>query len=148
MSMNAPLAETADDRTDENNDRYWVGLAYIAFPLGYFNPAIALLSVIIAYVRKDSAPAWLETHYVSQIQTFWRGFIVLIIGFIGLIAIMFTALDLGGFDMTSLAAFGVGGGIIAIGITLLWIWVLVRSISGISRLLNQQKVDKPYGYWI
>jgi uncharacterized membrane protein len=146
--MDAPIIETANDRTDENNDRIWVGVAYIAFALGYFYAPLALLGVIIAYVRKDASPAWLETHYISQIQTFWRVLIALILAGLSVVAIILTALDVHQFDVTSMAWFGLGGGIVTVGLTLIWVWVLVRSVGGIIRLINHQKVDKPYGYWI
>ena len=40
----------------------------------------AIVGLIMAYVNRDDAPAWLESHYRFQIRTFWIGALYLFLG--------------------------------------------------------------------
>ena len=40
----------------------------------------SLIGVIIAYVYRDDAPEWLQSHFQLQIRTFWIAFLFFFIG--------------------------------------------------------------------
>lgn len=40
----------------------------------------ALIGVVIAYVYRDDAPAWLQSHFQLQIRTFWIGTLLFVSG--------------------------------------------------------------------
>jgi len=76
-----------------------------------------IIGVVVAYVYRDEAPEWLQSHYTLVIRTFW---ISLLVGIISVPLIVF---------------------FIGYLILLFWlIWFLVRCIKGI-RLLN---MGRPY----
>lgn len=92
---------------------------YILYLLGLLFPIIALIGVIIAYVKRgeNQNPDWLEQHYRFQIQTFWFGWLYLIVGLI------FTVFLIGW-------------------LILLWwlVWLITRSIKGLNAIDNQQGI--------
>jgi uncharacterized membrane protein len=76
-----------------------------------------IVGVVVAYVYRDEAPEWLQSHYTLQIRTFWISLLV------GVVSLPLTVVFIGYL------------------ILLLWlIWFLVRCIKGI-RLLN---LGRPY----
>jgi uncharacterized membrane protein len=98
-------------------------IVYILY-LAHFIPVIgqvaAIVGLILAYVERDTAPAWLKTHYTFQIRTFWIG---LLYFFISCVLI-----------------------VVLIGIPLLfavWIWFIVRCALGIARLLRSEPYPTP-----
>jgi uncharacterized membrane protein len=48
-------------------------LVYILYLASLIVGITAIIGVIIAYVNRGEAPAWVETHYRFQIRTFWIG---------------------------------------------------------------------------
>ena len=59
---------------------------YILYLVGWVIPVVVpIIGVILAYVNKDVAPPWLETHYQMQIRTFWIG---LLFGAISVVTVM------------------------------------------------------------
>lgn len=90
-----------------------VYLLLLASPL--FGGITGLIGVVVAYVYRDEAPEWLQSHYTLQIRTFWMSALIGIVGAL-LLFIMIGYL-----------------------IFLVWlIWFLVRCIKGI-RLLNMKR---------
>ena len=60
-----------------SNERLVVALAYGLFLLGLFNPLLAIVGVIIAYVRKaDTRGSVFESHYANLILVFWVALIL------------------------------------------------------------------------
>ena len=55
---------------------------YILYLVGIVVGLTAIVGVIMAYVKKGDAPAWLATHYRFQIRTFWIGVLYSIIGMV------------------------------------------------------------------
>jgi uncharacterized membrane protein len=59
------------------NDPAHAGTAkiiYILYLVGWVIPGIVhIIGVILAYVNRDVAPAWLQTHYELQIRTYGLG---------------------------------------------------------------------------
>lgn len=92
-------------------------LVYILYLASLIVGVTAIIGVIVAYVNRSDAPAWVQTHYRLQIRTFWIGILYGVISFI-------TAFVLIGFLF---ALF-----------TLVW-WI-VRCAKG----LQQQSRGEPY----
>jgi uncharacterized membrane protein len=57
-------------------------LVYILYLVAVLLGITALVGLIMAYVQKGSAPAWLQTHYQFQIRTFWIGLLYSAIGWL------------------------------------------------------------------
>jgi uncharacterized membrane protein len=85
----------------------------------------AVVGVILAYVSKNAAPEWLQSHYVFQIRTFWLSLLFSVIGGV-------------------LTPVGLGFVILAA----VWIWVAVRCILGVSWLLKVQPYPTPRNWMI
>jgi len=55
-------------------------LNYILYLVNLVVPITSLVGLIMAYMYRGAAPAWVQTHYQFQIRTFWIG---LLVGFLG-----------------------------------------------------------------
>lgn len=72
--------------SDSSADTSMVTVIYVLYLLALISGGItAVVGVIMAYVYKDGAPEWLQTHYELQIRTFWFG---LVVGAIGVVLSM------------------------------------------------------------
>ncbi len=79
-----------------------------------------LVGVVMAYINRDGAPEWLQSHYQFQIRTFWIGLLLMIVGF---------------FSMIFLVGYL---------ILLFWaIWLIVRCIKGIKYLDKKEAHPDP-----
>jgi len=114
-------------------------IAYALFLAGFLVPFLPIIALIFAYVNRDSAPAWLATHYTWIIRTFW-------------ISIAYT-LATGGIVLVCIVKGGEAG--IGVGIMLsfalmilLMIWFLVRLIRGLMLLNNRQQVPDPRSWLV
>jgi len=87
MQDDAGAAGTANGKT--------ANLIYILYLFGLVAGITAIIGLIMAYIYRDGAPAWLRTHYRFQIRTFWIGLVYLVIGiltspiFIGYFVLLF-----------------------------------------------------------
>ena len=48
-------------------------VVYILYLVSLLIGVTSIIGLIIAYVNRGDAPAWLESHYRYQIRTFWIG---------------------------------------------------------------------------
>jgi uncharacterized membrane protein len=100
-------------------------IIYILYFLGYFTViTAAVIGVIMAHIKLETADPMLATHYRFQIRTFWIGLLYLVIG---------TVLSL-----------------IVIGfVVLAWwfIWSLIRNIKGVLALNERRPIADP-GSWL
>ena len=74
----------------------------------------------MAYINKDDAPEWVQTHYQLQIRTFWIGALFIFLGSIL--------------------------SVILIGwlLLLFWVvWLIVRSVKGMKALDEEKAIDNP-----
>ena len=85
----------------------------------------SLIGVIIAYISRKDAPEWLASHYEFQIRTFWLALLF------SLIAGVLTVVGIG---IVMLVAIGV--------------WVVVRSVVGLSNLLKGQPYPTPKNWML
>ena len=98
---------------------------YILYIVGWAIPIIAqIVGVIFAYVNRDSAPPWLQTHYQLQIRTFWIGVLFLLISW----AIIWA---------TSVILIG---GILML---LTLIWMTIRCAKGLKELFEGEPYENP-----
>lgn len=97
--------------------------AYL-FYLGAFLLVPAVAGVAIAYNARRSAPAWLQSHYLFLIRTFWIG---LAAGAVGAALVFSGKLTLGGLVLW----------------LLLIVWLEVRSALGFIRLAKLRAFPRP-----
>jgi uncharacterized membrane protein len=81
---------------------------------------LILAGLIIAYVQRGSAPAWLQTHFTYQIRTFWIGALYALIGIITAPILV---------------------GIFVLFMTL--VWVAVRCVRSWQKIGLQQAIAQP-----
>jgi uncharacterized membrane protein len=97
-----------------------VMLVYVLLLASILLWVTGLVGVIIAYVYKDEAPEWLQSHYRWQIRTFWISVLYVTVGML-------------------LLVFLVGYAVL-----LFWlVWFLVRCIKGIRYLNRGQAYPQP-----
>jgi uncharacterized membrane protein len=99
-------------------------LVYIMYLLSILFGITSIVGLIIAYVNRDDAPPWLQSHYQFQIRTFWIGFLYLLIGF------MLYQVIIGFF------------------ILLFWlVWLIVRCAKGMKSLDQREPYPNPAGWF-
>lgn len=99
-------------------------LVYILYLVSLLIGITAIVGLIIAYVNRDDAPGWLQSHYRFQIRTFWMGAFYMIVG-------------------TLLLQFLVGLLILLFVI----FWLIVRCARGIKYLDKEEAYPEP-GSWM
>ena len=114
--------EIIDSDGDPKNDRIIVAIVYVLYLVGPANGISMLIGAIIAYLRKDSAPAWLASHYEFQIRT-----VLYAIALIGFFTIILIPLSL-----------------------LIWFllsfWVVIRVAIGLMRLVDGRAHPNPASF--
>jgi uncharacterized membrane protein len=98
-------------------------IIYILYLIGVVFPVLTIIGLVMAYVNKDDAPEWLQSHYQFQIRTFWIGFLYVVIG--ALLSII----------------------LIGYLVLLFWVaWIIVRCVKGMKYLDAQQAHPDPTGW--
>jgi uncharacterized membrane protein len=97
---------------------------YILYLVGLVVGVTTIVGVVMAYVNREGAPEWVQTHYRMQIRTFWIG---VLYGVISMVTMMVVV----GFF------FGL--------FTLIW-WI-VRSAKGL-KLLGQGAAYENPATWL
>lgn len=90
-------------------------IVYILYLGGFVSALTSLVGVIIAYVNRNDAAPWAQTHYRFQIRTFWIGLLFVTVGIL-------SAFVLIGFPILLFNA----------------IWMIVRCAKGIKYSSNSQ----------
>ena len=67
---------TAEDRAAGDTAR----MVYILYLVGLVIGLTAVVGVVLAYLNRSDAPAWVRSHYDFQIRTFWLSFLWFIVG--------------------------------------------------------------------
>jgi uncharacterized membrane protein len=95
-------------------------IVYILYLAGVVVGITPLIGVIMAYLSKDEAPDWVQTHYRFQIRTFW---ISLLYGLIGaLLTLVFI-------------------GFLVLFATL--VWYIIRCVKGLNTLSKGEPIADP-----
>ena len=95
-------------------------IIYILYLVGLIVGITPIIGLIMAYVNRSEAPAWVQSHYQLQIRTFWIGVLY------GVISAVTSMIFIGFF----LALF-----------TLVW-WI-VRCAKGLKAASNGMAYDNP-----
>lgn len=98
-------------------------IIYILYLVGLVLGITAIVGVVMAYINKKDAPAWVQSHYDFQIRTFWIGLLIIVIG------VITSALIIGFF------------------IILFWyIWIIIRVVKGMKSLSSNEAHPNPQGW--
>lgn len=98
-------------------------IVYILYLIAIAFGITAIVGVVMAYIYRNDAPDWLQSHYQLQIRTFWIGLLYVFLGallshvFIGLLILLF------------------------------WlIWLIVRCVKGMKFLDRKEAYPDPTGW--
>ncbi|WP_297735602.1 hypothetical protein [uncultured Maricaulis sp.] len=127
--MSDTIFEPGSSRSADRDDKLFAGLNYVLFLIGNIIGISSLLAVIIAYARRDQAPHWLQSHYTFQIKSFWTA----VVGILACTLMIMTVI---------LLPFGF------IGLALIWLWMLVRGVVGLIRLLDGRGHPDADAMWV
>lgn len=112
----APGAGAAVAESNPGN----ANLIYILYLVGLVVGVTQLIGVVMAYINRDSAPPWLQTHYQFQIRTFWIGLLMVVVG--GLLSVVLVGLLL----------------------LLFWVvWLIARCVKGMQALSRGEPHPDP-----
>lgn len=77
-----PASSAGDMLTSSANpaDASTAKLIYILYLIAIVVGITSLIGLIMAYVKRDDAPGWVQSHYQFQIRTFWIGLLYSFIG--------------------------------------------------------------------
>ncbi|WP_242472624.1 DUF4870 family protein [Ectothiorhodospira mobilis] len=115
-----PAPEVTPDRGAHSDDLLMPKVIYVLYILGPFFWLTGVVGVVMAYVYKDGAPEWMQSHYRLQIDTFWKGLAFLLPG------VLLTFVLIGYL------------------ILLFWVvWLLVRAVKGLKALSERRPVERP-----
>ncbi len=98
-------------------------LIYILYLAGLVLGITGLVGLVMAYINKDGAPEWVQSHYQFQIRTFW---ISVLLGVAGVLTV----------------AIGVGFLILLFMV----IWLVVRCVKGMKFVSQGQAHPNPTGW--
>lgn len=105
---------------NEQSIQTTIKVVYLLLAVNIVIQFLGIIGVIIAYMNKDDAPAWLQTHYRFQIRTFWISLLMMLAG--GLLWMV-----------------GIGALIL-----LFWVfWLIMRCVKGIKYLDQHQPHPNP-----
>jgi uncharacterized membrane protein len=98
-------------------------LVYILYLVSIVIGITAIVGLVVAYVNRDDASDWLQSHYRFQIRTFWIGALYLFLGVL------------------------LSQVVIGVLIILFWLlWLIVRCAKGLKYLERQQAHPAPEGW--
>ncbi len=60
-------------------------LIYILYLVSLIVGITSIIAVVMAYINRDGAPEWVQSHYRFQIRTFWIGLLFSLIGLVTLV---------------------------------------------------------------
>lgn len=101
-----------------------IQLIYVLYLVGFVIGITGLVGIVLAYINHGRSEAWVETHYVWAIRTFWIG---LLYAFISAVLM-----------------------IVGIGFLLMFvvaIWVVVRCVIGLQAASRNEPMKNPQS-WI
>jgi uncharacterized membrane protein len=111
-----PPTSTSSPLVDERQMALIIYILFLA-PLGGLTHIIGL---VMAYIARDSAPPWLQTHYTYLIRTFWMGLLYFVAALVLCIALIGIAL-----------------------LPLVFLWFVVRCAVGLMRLFRNEPIPHP-----
>ena len=116
QSTEPPPPSTSSPLVDERQMALIIYILFLA-PLGGLTHVIGL---VMAYVARDNAPPWLQSHYTYLIRTFWMGLLYFIVAAVLCVVII-------GIPLLALA----------------FLWFIVRCAVGLMRLFRNEPIPHP-----
>lgn len=114
-----------NEKTNNNsNPQQMAQVVYYLYLASFITGITGIIGVIIAYMSKDDAPEWVQSHFQYQIRTFWISLVA------GLVATILT------FVLIGILVF-----------VALMIWFLVRSVKGLL-LVNKGEAHPEPETWM
>jgi len=111
-----PPPSTSSPLVDERQMALIIYILFLA-PLGGVTHVIGL---IMAYLAREAAPPWLQSHYTYLIRTFWMGLLYFVVALVLCIMLIGIAL-----------------------LPLVFLWFVVRCAVGLMRLFRGEAIPRP-----
>ena len=109
-----------NDLSANTEDAGSAKLVYILYLVSVIFGLTSIIGLVMAYINRGSAPAWLQSHYQFQIRTFWIGMLYGVIGalltrvLVGWLILLFTL-----------------------------VWLVIRCVTGLQALDRNEAVSAP-----
>ena len=100
-------------------------LIYILYLVSFVVVIASVIGVISAYMNREKADAWLQTHYTWAIRTFWIALVMVIISTVLTILLI-------GF----------------IGFIVTGVWVIARVLVGLQKANRNEPIENPNSWLI
>ena len=100
-------------------------LIYILYLISCVIFIAGVIGLISAYMNRDKADDWLQTHYTWAIRTFWIALLFSAISFV----LTFVLVGILGFVATA-------------------VWVIVRVIVGLQKVNRSEPIDRPESWLV
>ena len=100
-----------------------VRLIYILYLVSFIAGITAIIGVVMAYVNKDDASEWLQSHYQFLINTFWKGLVMALVS--GLLMMVFIGFIL---------------------IVIVMLWIIIRCVKGLKYIDERKAHPDPTGW--
>ncbi|WP_019961330.1 hypothetical protein [Woodsholea maritima] len=121
------MSETTHSlNVSERDDRLIALIVYVLFIVGPANGLTMVIGVVLAALRYDKSAPWLKTHYQFQLRTAFFGFLFFVLG------------------LLTVWIFGLGLLVWAVGT----LWVVVRAIVGLVRVIDQRPNPDPTSFLV
>jgi uncharacterized membrane protein len=112
------MSQSDSVTTNNPADTDMAKIIYVLYLVGWVIPVIPpIIGLIMAYINRSDAPAWVQSHYQFQIQTFWIAALFFILG-----------------CLVATYIFNFIGWLIFV---LTMIWWIVRCVKGLKELLER-----------
>lgn len=122
----------------DTDDRTMAIIAHAANIAGPFTGGLGnLVALILAYIKKDTAPEHLRSHFVFAIRTVWIALLAAVV--LTVLAIVAVPLSFIGIGLLIFPLVGLG--FVAVSI-----WIIVRSIVALMKVLENRPYPTPESY--
>lgn len=119
------MSDNLSGQIDLEEEKTWVVVVHVLYLAAFVTGITAIVGVVLAYLRKDSASEWAYGHYVYAIRTFWIGLLALIITFLLCFVLI-------GFILIPLVA----------------VWFILRSVLPLVKATRGEALANPETWWI
>lgn len=97
-----------------------IKIIYVLYLAGFVVGITPLVGLVMAYMGRGEAPAWLESHYTYAIRTFWIGLLYAVVASLLTVVLI-------GFLLYVVVA----------------VWFIVRCVKGLMRVDKEQPIEEP-----
>lgn len=115
-SQSTGISTNPDDAGNAN-------LIYILYLLVFAGGITGIIGVVMAYLAKDTKSDWLRSHYINQINIFWKGLLYMTVSVILCVVLI-------GFVLIFVST----------------LWYIIRVVKGMQTLTRGEAITDP-GRW-